>query len=43
MMGFRTLDWSGSEQGKVSLSGKHGVVSSASSGRGKFLDWLRDH
>ena len=43
MMGFRTLDSSGSEQGKVSLSGEHGVVSSASRGNGKFHDWLRDN
>jgi len=40
MMGFRTLDSSGSEQGEVSLSGKHGIVSSACRECGKFLDWL---
>jgi len=42
MMGFRTLDLSGSEKGKFSPSGKHGIVSSASRECGQFLDWRRD-
>jgi hypothetical protein len=43
MIGFRPLDSSGSEYVKVSLSGKHGNVPSASGDCGKFLDCLRDY